>query len=618
MPTTRPVPSTWRPDPAPWLLPHEEEQVLDAEEMATTEDLDDHEAAADPHTGYLKESEFDDIDFLVGTATGHTTAEIVVGTTPGGELGGTWASPTVDATHSGSAHAVAHDDLTELTDDDHTQYPLLVGRATGQVLTGGTAANDDLTLRPTTNATKGDIIVADQGGNVIIGGGTTASRLRILEASGSGTNYTEFVAQAQAGNITYTLPPDDGDASEVLSTDGSGNLTWVAGAAGGGHTIEEEGTSLTQRTKLNFVGTGVTVTDDAGDDASVVTIPGSAVTIVSAADEEDTGTTLQDHNELTVNLPASTACYFRFVLKILNDGAAEGIKVAVNGTAGVSALKAQVYIYDDTLNTLAGFGQTTAFDSAIGAGLSSGVNEVIIEGSILTTTAGTFLLRFAQNAAGAGAGVHIQPQSSMLISPSVTTSLSNAADAQFAVFAAHANLSAEVNIAAKQFVMYGADSDFSAERVVTTPTTLGNIPKVIRKTANETVNNSSALQNDDHLLYALAANEEVYFKAYLKYTSNTTPDFKVAFTVPTGATLDWMWNGRNTSITVENNFVTGSGVVGAVGGFTGTTLALDIEGIVLNGVNAGDLQMQWAQNTANATDSILYENSVLIIYQVAV
>ena len=60
--------------------------------------------ADDDHTQYLKESDFDDIDFLVGTATGHTAAEIVVGTTPGGELGGTWASPTVDATHSGSAH----------------------------------------------------------------------------------------------------------------------------------------------------------------------------------------------------------------------------------------------------------------------------------------------------------------------------------------------------------------------------------------------------------------------------------------------------------------------------------------------------------------------------------
>ena len=45
-----------------------------------------------------------DLDFLVGTATGDLTSEIVAGTTPQGELGGTWGSPTVDATHSGSAH----------------------------------------------------------------------------------------------------------------------------------------------------------------------------------------------------------------------------------------------------------------------------------------------------------------------------------------------------------------------------------------------------------------------------------------------------------------------------------------------------------------------------------
>ena len=46
-----------------------------------------------------------DVDYLVGTASGGLSAEIVVGTTPGGELGGTWASPTVDTTHSGSSHA---------------------------------------------------------------------------------------------------------------------------------------------------------------------------------------------------------------------------------------------------------------------------------------------------------------------------------------------------------------------------------------------------------------------------------------------------------------------------------------------------------------------------------
>ena len=36
------------------------------------------------------------VDYLVGTADAGLSAEIVVGTSPGGELGGTWASPTID------------------------------------------------------------------------------------------------------------------------------------------------------------------------------------------------------------------------------------------------------------------------------------------------------------------------------------------------------------------------------------------------------------------------------------------------------------------------------------------------------------------------------------------
>lgn len=41
-----------------------------------------------------------------------------------------------------------------------------------------------------------------------------------------------------------------------------------------GHVIEDEGTPLTQRKNLNFVGSSVTVTDDSGNDASIVTISG--------------------------------------------------------------------------------------------------------------------------------------------------------------------------------------------------------------------------------------------------------------------------------------------------------------------------------------------------------
>lgn len=45
--------------------------------------------------------------YLVTVADVDLTGEVVVGLTPGGELGGTWPAPTVNATHSGSSHADA-------------------------------------------------------------------------------------------------------------------------------------------------------------------------------------------------------------------------------------------------------------------------------------------------------------------------------------------------------------------------------------------------------------------------------------------------------------------------------------------------------------------------------
>lgn len=47
-------------------------------------------------------------------------------------------------------------------------------------------------------------------------------------------------------------------------------------SGGGGHTIQDEGTPLAARANLNFVGAGVAATDDAGNDATVVTIGGGA------------------------------------------------------------------------------------------------------------------------------------------------------------------------------------------------------------------------------------------------------------------------------------------------------------------------------------------------------
>jgi hypothetical protein len=54
--------------------------------------------------------------------------------------------------------------------------------------------------------------------------------LRILEPGGP--SFISLQAPALAGNVALTLPPDDGDAGEVLTTNGSGVLTWEPAAGG--------------------------------------------------------------------------------------------------------------------------------------------------------------------------------------------------------------------------------------------------------------------------------------------------------------------------------------------------------------------------------------------------
>lgn len=51
----------------------------------------------------------------------------------------------------------AHGALTGLSDDNHSQYALLAGRASGQTLIGGTGSGDDLTLQSTSDGTKGSV-----------------------------------------------------------------------------------------------------------------------------------------------------------------------------------------------------------------------------------------------------------------------------------------------------------------------------------------------------------------------------------------------------------------------------------------------------------------------------
>ncbi len=140
------------------------------------------------------------------------------------------------------------------------------------------------------------------------------------------------------------------------------------------------------------------------------------------------------------------------------------------------------------------------------------------------------------------------------------------------------------------------------------------MPLVVYKTANETVNNSAGYQDDNHLALTLEANATYECWLHGIYSSGTTPDLKYQFSKPSGATLaDWSVLAYNTASALAFGVAPAGDFT--PGGLTGTT-TFDSWGLVTT-TNAGTLRVQWAQNTANASDTIMRAGSYLRALRIA-
>lgn len=83
------------------------------------------------------------------------------------------------------------------------------------------------------------------------GNGASPGELRLLEGSGSGTNFVALRSPATlAGDVSYTLPTADGTSGFVLQTNGSGALSWVqnGGAISSAYLIDSTVTQVTGTT----------------------------------------------------------------------------------------------------------------------------------------------------------------------------------------------------------------------------------------------------------------------------------------------------------------------------------------------------------------------------------
>jgi hypothetical protein len=131
-----------------------------------------------------------------------------------------------------SGGASDHGALTGLSDDDHTQYALLLGRSGGQYLIGGTAANDDLTLEGTSNATKTSsyVILQPTSGNVGIN--NTAPWTNVSVGTQAAVSSATPVTLSLGGTFGSTTG-DPAKAKLKFYDDGTANNTYGMGISSG-------------------------------------------------------------------------------------------------------------------------------------------------------------------------------------------------------------------------------------------------------------------------------------------------------------------------------------------------------------------------------------------------
>ena len=146
------------------------------------------------------------------------------------------------------------------------------------------------------------------------------------------------------------------------------------------------------------------------------------------------------------------------------------------------------------------------------------------------------------------------------------------------------------------------------------------------KTADEIVNNSSTLQNDDHLVVPVTASSRYLWRAFIKLTSATAADFKLDLSLPAGSSHESVsqWWHRAAAVgsqAGDERMFNSSSPTTTVPATDGTTTAEllmgEIHGLIVVAGTAGSVQVRWAQNAANVSDTTVYASSWMELVRVS-
>ena len=127
-------------------------------------------------------------------------------------------------------------------------------------------------------------------------------------------------------------------------------------------------------------------------------------------------------------------------------------------------------------------------------------------------------------------------------------------------------------------------------------------------TADQTINSTTTFVNSTYLLVPLSANKRYAWQIIGIFNSASVPDFAYTFSIPSLATGNWI---ANLSL-AQNVLIYGNA---AVAGGNATDRYFSGQGWVTTAGTAGNLQMKFAQNVSNVSNTTLVEKSALLVWE---
>ena len=226
----------------------------------------------------------------------------------------------------------------------------------------------------------------NDGNFVGVGGNATApGEIRIYEDTDLGSHYTGFKAGNNTASVAYVLPTADGSADQVLSTDGSGTLSWATASANTPSSADGQalGSASLEWSDL-FLADGGTI--KLGNDQDVV------ITHVADTGILLSGTNVIQFNDASQNIGAPSNA-------ILDINATDEIElnatlVDVNANLDVSGTIVSAGTISGTLATAAQ-GNITS----LGTLTTLTVDNVIVNGTTIGHTSDTDLITLADGIA---------------------------------------------------------------------------------------------------------------------------------------------------------------------------------------------------------------------------